>query len=379
MKKILLLAAAVLIGLLASEAKPAVAVAVAESVPSSAAGMAAAEVSSGRLLYEHNGKRRLPMASTTKVLTAITVIENCGIKEIVTVDPRAVGVEGSSIYLQKGEKLSVEDLLFGLMLQSGNDAAEALAYYVSGGIGEFAALMNETAQKAGAVDSHFVNPHGLHSPEHYTTAEDLAAISCFAMRNPDFHRIAGSKTHRTGWANHEYGRVINNKNKILSLYKGGNGIKTGFTRAAGRCLVSSAYRNGMEVVCVVLNCGEMWRECMDKMDLAFREYNMREILPKYVERIDIDNAVDGFVLAETQNGFAYPMKKNEEGRFSVVITLPSALNAPLKEGAEIGSVEIYCDEQLLTSQKIYTLSDVKEIRPKFFDYLNRVLKGWSLS
>jgi len=342
------------------------------TISTSAYGMVVMEVNSGRLLYENNSQKRLPMASTTKILTAITVIENCNLSDIVTVNPRAVGAEGSSIYLQTGQKMSVEDLLYGLMLQSGNDAALALAYHTSKSVENFALLMNFTAQKIGAKNSNFVNPHGLHDPKHYTTAEDLAMISCYAMRNEDFHRIVGTKQHTL--KSDDTSRVIANKNKILSMYEGGNGVKTGFTKKAGRCLVSSACRNGMEVVCAVLNCGDMWNECIAKMDLAFREYSMREIMPVYAARIATPGAKEPFVRAETLNGFSYPMKTGEQDGITVKIKLPQILSAPLAAGSEVGGIEIYLKERLLNSQKIYIINDIEPLT--LLDYLNRILKEW---
>jgi D-alanyl-D-alanine carboxypeptidase (penicillin-binding protein 5/6) len=326
--------------------------------------MAVMEVGSGRLLYQYNAQQKMPMASTTKILTAIAVIENCNLEDIVTVDAKAVGVEGSSIYLTAGQEISVEDLLYGLMLRSGNDAATALAIHTSKSVEGFSILMNKTAQKAGAVNSNFTNPHGLHDDKHYTTAEDLALISCYAMRNSDFHRIAGSKNYKH----------FSNKNKILHLYDGGNGVKTGFTKKAGRCLVSSASRDGMEVVCVVLNCGDMWEECIDKMDLAFKRYSMREITPAYSASIPTPEAKQDFVRVESAAGFSYPLKEDEVSRIKIKTSIPEVLLAPLPAGTEIGEIGIYLNEQLLNSEKIYTMTDIEKFT--FLDYLNKVVAGW---
>jgi D-alanyl-D-alanine carboxypeptidase (penicillin-binding protein 5/6) len=339
--------------------------------------MAVCEVSSGRLLLAKDGDKRLPMASTTKVVTAITVIENCDIKQTIAVSPKAVGVEGSSIYLQPGERLTVEDLLYGLMLQSGNDAAEALAYHVSGSIPAFAALMNATAEGLGCTDSHFVNPHGLHDDKHYTTASDLARIAAYAMRNEDFHRIVGTKTHKTPWEGRSYGRVLTNKNKILSMYEGGNGVKTGFTKKAGRCLVASARRRGMEVVCVVLSCGDMWNEVMTLMDRAFAAYRMHEVLPAYVCRVPVTGGMSPEVHAQTQEGFSYPVKAGEADGFEVRINLPDALPAPVACGAPVGEISVYAGKRLLNTQKIYTIEEVTA--PRYSDYLRRIAEHWSVS
>lgn len=239
-------------------------------VGSSAASMALVDGDTGELIYSKNCDAKREPASTTKICTAITVIENQTILDIpMPIPNEAVGVEGSSLYLQKGEMMTVRDLLYGLMLQSGNDCATALAIIVGGSVEGFVRMMNETAEKAGAKNTHFMNPHGLHHDEHYTTARDLCAISYYAMKNELFREIVATKRHTTPYHNHDYKRDFPNKNKILFNYEGGNGIKTGFTRHSGRCLVSSATRDGKTYICTVLNCYDMFEECMRLMDCAF--------------------------------------------------------------------------------------------------------------
>lgn len=239
-------------------------------ISSSARAMALIDGDTGELLYCKNGSAKMEPASTTKICTTITVLENQTLLDLpVPVPDKAVGVEGSSLYLQKGEMLTVRDLLYGLMLQSGNDCAEALAIIVGGSIDGFVKMMNETAAKAGAADTNFVNPHGLHHDEHYTTAHDLCKISYYAMQNETFRQIVSTKSHRTPYYGHEYDRVFPNKNKMLFNYEGGNGIKTGYTKKSGRCLVSSATRNGKTYICTVLDCYDMWEESSRLLDKAF--------------------------------------------------------------------------------------------------------------
>lgn len=242
----------------------------ATETPSSAHSMALVDGDTGELIFCKNKDARREPASTTKICTAITVLENHTLLDLpVPIPNEAVGVEGSSLYLQKGESMTVRDLLYGLMLQSGNDCAVALAVIVGGSVDGFVKMMNETAQKAGATNSNFVNPHGLHHDEHYTTAHDLCKISYYAMQNKLFREIVATKRHSTPYHGHDYKRNFPNKNKILFNYDGGNGIKTGYTRASGRCLVSSATRNGKTYICTVLNCYDMFEECMRLMDKAF--------------------------------------------------------------------------------------------------------------
>ncbi len=221
------------------------------------------------IFEQDNAHERLPMASTTKTMTALLVIENCVMEEIVTVPKEAVGVEGSSIYLREGDKYTVKELLYGLMLRSGNDAATALAIHTAGSVKNFADMMNCRAEIAGLKDTHFTNPHGLHDENHYTSAYDLCKLGCIAMKNAIFRQIVSTKKVVVGEG--ELRRVWSNKNKILFLYEGGNGIKTGFTKKAGRCLIASAERDGVTVVSVVLNRGDMFNDCMSLMDRAFEK------------------------------------------------------------------------------------------------------------
>ena len=245
----------------------------------SAAGASSAivvEVSTGRVLSESNADAKAYPASTTKILTVLVVLETLPLDLVVTVPREAAGVEGSSVYLRAGEKLTVEELLYGLMLRSGNDAAVALALAAGGSVPHFAAMMNERAEKCGAKHSHFVNPHGLHDDEHYTTARDLALITAEAYGNRDFCRIVSTRSVTVGEG--ESRRYFANKNKLLGTYGGANGVKTGFTTKSGRCLVGGAYRGGMQLVSVVLNRYDMWEATRAMLDKAFGEYEMRDVL-----------------------------------------------------------------------------------------------------
>lgn len=239
------------------------------------------EQTSGRVLYQKNTQMQLPMASTTKIVTALTVLNACeNVDEVVTVPKAAVGVEGSSVYLREGEKLTVKELLLGLMLRSGNDCAVALALNVGGSVKNFAELMNETATQCGATNSNFVTPHGLHDDNHYTTAEDLAKITCVALQNEIFREIVATKNAKISNDGYEYDRVLVNKNKLLTSFDGADGVKTGYTQKAGRCFVGSATRNGMQVVAVVLNCGPMFEETANMLEVAFQNYEMQVAVPQ---------------------------------------------------------------------------------------------------
>ena len=216
------------------------------------------DADSGRVLYEQHAHTRMPMASTTKIMTALVVLERCDLTETVCVDERAVGVEGSSVYLYAGEMLTVEQLLYALMLSSANDAAAALAYAVAGSIEGFAALMNQKAAEIGVQNTQFRNPHGLDADGHYTTAYDLAVITAYALQNEDFLRIVSTEKKVIPLREQQGARVLRNHNKLLASLEGCVGVKTGFTKKSGRCLVSAAERDGVRLVCVTLDCPDDW-------------------------------------------------------------------------------------------------------------------------
>lgn len=231
----------------------------------------ALELERGDVLYSKNADRRLPMASTTKIMTALIVCEECDLGEVITVPDKAVGVEGSSIYLKKDEKISVKDLLYGLMLRSGNDAACALAIHHSGSLEAFVERMNARAEELGAVNTNFCNPSGLPDDNHYTTAFDLCNIARAAMKNAVFAEVVSAKSYKGDF------RSFVNKNKLLNTLDGANGVKTGYTEKAGRCLVSSAKRGNMDVVCVVLNCYDMFERSADIIDKCFDNFAVETI------------------------------------------------------------------------------------------------------
>ena len=208
----------------------------------------------GRVLYEKRANEKSLIASTTKIMTALLICENCNVLQQITVAPEAVGVEGSSMYLQAGEKLTVQELLYGLMLSSGNDAAVALAIHAAGSMEAFVSQMNEKAQALGLDNTHFANPHGLDAAEHYSTAADLARLAAYAMENPIFAQTVGTRQVRVGQ------RSLSNHNRLLWQLEGAEGVKTGYTKAAGRILVSSVKRQGRRLLCVTIDDGNDWND-----------------------------------------------------------------------------------------------------------------------
>ena len=225
-------------------------------------------------IFEKNANTRLSMASTTKIMTAIVVLENADIDTTVIVDDRAIGVEGSSIYLEKGEEITIKALLYALMLRSANDAAEALAYEICGSIEAFSDLMNEKANSLGLKDTNFKNPHGLDAENHYTTAHDLAIISTEAIKNPVLRDI--SSTKKIEIESSVGSRILVNHNKLLTLYDGCIGIKTGYTKKSGRSLVSAAKKGDTTLICVTINAPDDWNDHKKLLNYGFSRLNVAE-------------------------------------------------------------------------------------------------------
>ncbi len=248
------------------------------------------DAKSGALLYGKNENVQLPMASTTKIMTALVVLENMSLDSIVSVFEKAVGIEGTSIYLFKDEKISVENLLYGLLLNSGNDAASALAIACSGTIEEFVMLMNEKAKSLGLINTHFTNPHGLHDSEHYTTAYELSLITSEALENEKFKEIVSCKnkymTTSSGTT-----RYFKNHNRLLWSYPYATGVKTGYTMTAGRCLVTSAQNDNETYIAVTLSDRNDWNDHKNLLDYAFENYDSIEIADQNVFNIHVGSYV----------------------------------------------------------------------------------------
>ena len=236
--------------------------AVTEAVEVSAAAAVLMDADSGRLLYEKNGEKRMLIASTTKLMTALVALEQGGLQQEITVTGGHMA-EGSSMYLRPGEKLTLETLLYGLLLSSGNDAALAVTECMGGAV-PFVARMNEKAAELGMENTHFANPNGLDDEAHYSTAEDMAKLAAAAMDDPVLRRVASTRTARIG------GRTLTNHNKLLSRVEGCVGLKTGYTKAAGRTLVSCAERDGVRLVAVTLQDGDDWNDHASLYEQGFR-------------------------------------------------------------------------------------------------------------
>ncbi|MGZ4113183.1 MAG: D-alanyl-D-alanine carboxypeptidase family protein, partial [Tumebacillaceae bacterium] len=262
------------------QTEPATANLFANEVSVSAKAAAAIDVQTGRLLYEKNATQQMLIASTTKIITAIVAIESGkNLDSVVTVSRNAAGKEGSSIYLKVGEKQTLRDLLYAVMLRSGNDAATAVAEYCGDGSEKkFVDMMNAKVQELGLTGTHFANPHGLDAKGHYSTAHDMAILTAYALRNPTFAEIVKTQVKTIPQPDEAWDRKMYNKNKMLARYDGADGVKTGYTKAAGRCLVSSASKDGRQVAVVTLDAPSDWMDHTNLLNYGFSKYGSTPVI-----------------------------------------------------------------------------------------------------
>jgi len=285
---------------------------------------------SGRVLYEKNADSRSLIASTTKIMTALIVCEQCNVLDRMRIPKEAVGIEGSSMYLREGEILTLQELLYGLMLSSGNDAAVALAIYCGGTVEGFAEMMNDKARILGLTGTHFENPNGLDSPGHYSTARDLAKLAAYAMENPIFQKTVSAKTVKVG------DRYLRNHNKLLWQVDGADGVKTGYTKAAGRILVSSACREGRRIIAVTLNDPDDWRDHAALLEQGFSRYSVQRIVTEndLVATLEVAGSDGQRVEVRAAEDFVYSLAAEENP--VLMLPGPGFVYAPVAAGAEAG-------------------------------------------
>lgn len=285
---------------------------------------------SGRVLYEKNADVKSLIASTTKIMTALLVCEQCNVLDRMRIPKEAVGIEGSSMYLKEGEVLTLQELLYGLMLSSGNDAAVALAIYCGGTVEGFSELMNDKARALGMNGTHFENPNGLDSKEHYSTARDLAVLASYAMENPVFSKTVSTKTITIG------SRFLRNHNKLLWLLNGAEGVKTGFTRAAGRVLVSSASRDGRRLVAVTIHDPDDWKDHSVLLNDGFSEYSEQRVVTQgdSARRLHVIGGVEDNVSVRAATHFVYAVADGESPQLYYPGT--GFVYAPVIEGMNAG-------------------------------------------
>ncbi|MCH1624800.1 D-alanyl-D-alanine carboxypeptidase family protein [Ferdinandcohnia quinoae] len=287
----------------------------------SAKGAILIEQESGRIIYEKNAYTKMRIASITKIMTAILAIESGKMEDMVKVSSKAVGTEGSSLYLQPNEKIKLEDLVYGLMLRSGNDAAVAISEHVGGSIEGFVFLMNQKAAEIGMRSTEFANPHGLDDHEnHYSTAYDMAILTRYAMKNERFREISGTKVYRSPNPNEKWDRVWRNKNKLLTkLYPYSTGGKTGYTKRAKRTLVSTASKDGLDLIAVTINASNDWNDHMNMFNHGFGAYD----LVKIVKKGKLKNINQQFYKNKVfiDHDYLYPLTEEERANIKVHISL----------------------------------------------------------
>lgn len=344
---------------------------------------------SGNILYEKNGNKQTPMASTTKIMTAIVVLENANLTDVVTIDSKAAGTGGSRLGLKKNDKITVNDLLYGLMLRSGNDAAVALANYVGGSIDGFADMMNNKARELGLVNSHFIVPHGLDNDGHYTTAYELAKMADYALKIDKFKEIVSTKS--TTISINGYPKAINNTNQLLGSIEGVYGVKTGFTNGAGRCLVSACKRNDLDIITVIIGADTTNQRTADTIKLINYTYNNFEIvnIKEIIEnefckwqrinqgRIFVNKGIENNVELLLEELPYEKMAVEKEENVEIEVDSLFYLEAPVETNQIIGNVEVKRAGEVI---EILDITAQKEIRKKEIkDYLiifaRRLLKG----
>ncbi|MGF9904974.1 D-alanyl-D-alanine carboxypeptidase family protein [Brevibacillus porteri] len=340
---------------------PAAVVKAAAAPPSlSAEGAALIDVESGRILYSKNGTKKMRIASLTKTMTAIVAIEMGKLDAQVTVPPQAVGVEGSSIYLKNGEKLTLEELLYGLMLRSGNDAAVTIATHIGGSVPGFTYLMNEKAVMIGMEHTNFTNPHGLDdSNQHYSTAEDMAKLSAYALHNPVFRQIVSTKVKDISWEGEQWDRRLLNKNKMLHLYNGADGVKTGYTKLAKRCLASSATRDGRQLATITLNASDDWNDSAKLMDWGFANYSLQELVKKGQEvKPDTPVTLEAGTHLVTTNAFQYPLQTAEAEAIQKRVVMGESTVTSKMNGQLAGFLQLYLKEKMIGQVPLLVSVDV---------------------
>jgi D-alanyl-D-alanine carboxypeptidase/D-alanyl-D-alanine carboxypeptidase (penicillin-binding protein 5/6) len=302
------------------------------------------DADSGQVLYHKNADERLPMASTTKIMTALCAVELARLDKIIKIDARAVGVEGSSIYLQKGEQLTLLQLLYALLLQSANDAAAAIAIGTAGSIEAFAKKMNQKARELGLKNTHFDNPHGLDSEEHYTTARDLALIARALLAHPTLRAICATRKITIPGAEDNQVRVLVNHNKMLRAYQGTIGVKTGFTKRSGRCLVSAAERGGLTLIAVTLSAPDDWNDHARMLDAGFESYERVSLCGEdgLETLLPVTGGREQYVLVRNAANVSLTLPR-ARGALLCTIELPRFVFADVKAGDTVGRLVFCCD------------------------------------
>lgn len=341
------------------------------------------------VIYGKNENVKKAMASTTKIMTAMVVIQNTNLNNTVEISKKSAGTGGSRLGLKVGDKITVKDLLYGLLLRSGNDCAVALAEYVAGSVQEFSNLMNQNAQMLGLNNTHFITPHGLDEEEHYTTAYELAVLTDYALNNEVFAQIVNTKSYTINI--NENTKTLNNTNELLGNLNGVYGVKTGFTNGAGRCLVTSIKRGNLDIICVVLGADtkkDRTRDSAKLIEYTFNKYEEINISEKVKESFESWNEINAnriniekgesskleLTLNDKDKIFTYPIEKGTEDNINIEINANLNLKAPVLENTNIGKIKVYYNAKELLEIDILNINKINKKRIK--NYMSDIFKNY---
>ncbi len=325
------------------------------------------DAESGSVLYSKNADMQRGMASTTKVMTALVVLETLSLEDVVEITPEMTGVEGSSLYLTVGERLSVEELLYGLMLESGNDAAVALAIACDGSVEKFAERMNERAASLGLTHTHFANPHGLSAAGHYTTARELALITAEAMKNDSFRTIVSTYQKQIPYQNHPQARYLTNHNPLLKKYDGMIGVKTGWTTADGKCFVTAAQRDGLTLIAVSLGDTNISVTHKALLDHGFETFSAIPLKVNAPLTIPLVGGTQDFLPLQAESELTVCLPKGET--VQTRLELPPFLYAGTEKGQTVGRAVFYWNDTEIGSVLLQTASEAPVKRISFWEKL----------
>lgn len=326
---------------------------------------------SGRVLFGKDAHEKKRIASITKIMTAILAIESGKLEKMVQVSAKATRAEGSSVYLKPNEKIKLEDLVYGLMLRSGNDTAEAIAEYVGGSLEGFVFLMNQKAKEIGMANTNFGNPHGLDNFEnHYSTAYDMALLTRYAMQNETYRVISGTKIHKAPNPGEKWDRVWRNKNRLLNKYKYTTGGKTGYTKRAKRTLVTTATKGDMDLISVTLNAPDDWNDHISMFEYGFQKYDLVEVISKgKIDKVK-DKSYQNHIFFN--RSFTYPVTEEEKELISVKYKLIKPTKEWLKTNPEVvGKAIVYLDNRPIEDVSIFFKQELKEEK-KFTEYFKSI-------
>lgn len=339
------------------------------------------DAKTGRVLFAKNPYQRRAQASTTKITTTIIALEKGKLTDRVTISERAADTGESSIWLEKGEVHTLEDLLYAVMLYSANDAAVAVAEHIGGTEDKFIQMMNDKVKVLGARETNYTNPHGLDNPLHYSTAYDLAIIARYAMANPKFREITATSERYIPWEGHPWERKLETRDKLLSIYEGADGVKTGTTDQAGKCFVGSATRQGFRLISVVLNSGNVWADTPALLDFGFNNYQLSPIINKHqkMKTIPVSQGINNQLNLMAGEELLIPLRAGERERIKIELHSSQLVKAPVERGQKLGQLIVLLDGQVLAKTDLVAGAAIKKkfILRNFWETLLAVLKTFS--